>query len=78
MERERLDKERKERERILEQREWEQQQQRHQERERIHRESADTSAQAAVDEHFVESFRLAKLRVSVDNNILVYLIFVYQ
>ncbi|XP_070212485.1 probable JmjC domain-containing histone demethylation protein 2C isoform X2 [Littorina saxatilis] len=62
MERERLDKERKERERILEQREWEQQQQRHQERERIHRESADTSAQAAVDEHFVESFRLAKLR----------------
>ena len=63
MEREKQEKERKERERLLEQREWEQQ--RHQERERILRESADTSAQAAVDEHFVESFnRVAKLRVS--------------
>ncbi|KAL8562748.1 hypothetical protein ACOMHN_022623 [Nucella lapillus] len=58
---ERQEKERKERERLIEQREWEQQ--RHQERERILRESAETSAQAAVDEHFVESFnRLAKLR----------------
>lgn len=61
IERERAEKERQERERLAEQREWEHRQ----ERERILREAADTSAAAAVDQHFTESLsRLANQRVS--------------